>query len=183
MLRTAMAMLRVMRSRLVMRTAVAGATLLVGCGGGGNRTTASPTASKTQAAPASARVALSVAGGPPREKGKFGSAARVEAGDAVRLLVQVRGAGAVSAPVRISIPKAASRRLAVTASIGEKEERVTIRSAGGKDVSLEAIRYSCTLPPKTVCPAEQVRETDNAYELTFSIAEAGPPLGLAAIVA
>jgi hypothetical protein len=162
--------------------------LLGGCGGGGdggNGADASPTASgeKAEKAPASARLQLQVAGvGRAGEQPEFGSETRVEAEDAVRLLVDVRGTGDARAPVRISIPKTAARELEVKASLGEKEEQVTIRSAGDKKISLEALRYSCTLPPQTVCPAEDVRVTDDAYEMTFSIAEPGPPLGLSAVV-
>ena len=85
-------------------------------------------------------------------------------------------------PVTIRIPKTAAKQLEVTASVGEKEQQVTIRSADDKKISLEGIRYSCTLPPQTICPPE-VRVTDTAYEMTFSVAEAGPPVGLAAVVA
>ena len=188
MLRTRMAMLRVMRSRLVTGSAVGAAVLLLGaCGGGGDEgggKAASPTAGsgKTETAPASARVVLSVAGVPRDKRPEFGTEARVKAKDAVRLTADVRDAGSGDVPVRVRIPKAAAKRLEVTARVGDSEEQVTIRAAGGKDISLEGIRYSCTLPPQTVCPAE-VRVTDSAYELTFSVAEAGPPVGIAAIVA
>lgn len=180
-------MLRAMRSRLVTCPAVTAATLLLsGCGGGGDGggKAASPTpgASQAETVPAAAFVVMRVAGGAAGQKAEFGTAARVEARDAVHLFVDVRNAGRRAAPVRIRIPKAAAKRLEVTASVGAKEEHVIIRSADNKEISLQAIRYNCTLPPKTVCPGE-VSVTDEAYELTFSIAEPGPPLGLSAVVA
>jgi hypothetical protein len=186
-----------LRHRLQATVAVWMAAVLVGgCGGGDDEGNGSDSAAGTPSPTATAnggkqgagegsskarariRVARAVPGRPP----ELGDSARVAAEDRVQFVIGASRTGDGS-PVTIEIPRGPGRRLEAMTSAAAGESRATLRSATGDAIVLEDVRYSCTMPPTTACPAENVRTTDDAYELTFSLRDGEPPVILSGRVA
>lgn len=177
------------RSVVLAASATAAGLLIVGCGGQDAqrpaKTTATPSATVSQTPTAGKVAQLSVrvgrvGGGTPVH---FGSAVRAQTGDSVQILVSVRSATRNGALVRIGVPRRPGPQLTVSASGGGKTTHASIEAAAGTAIRLTNPRYSCTLPPNTVCPASHVRVAGRAYGLTFKVPAGSLPIVLSALVA
>jgi hypothetical protein len=186
-------MLRIFRTMTLFGCA-AMLALLAACGGGddddsASQATATPGAKDEGEASqgggsgsSRARVRLRLAAVTPGEPVELGESARVGPDDRLQFVVGASRTGKGS-PVTITIPKGPAERLEATASAAAGQSRAVIRSSTGDPIELEGVRYSCGLPPATVCPAEEAKTTDDGYELTFSFKRSSPPVVLSAVVA
>ncbi len=94
----------------------------------------------------------------------------VKAGDVVmlrtRLLGILRGA---PQPVTISFDQGPSETLHVSASVpGGAKSAATLKAAGGTQIALVRLHYTCLLPPTpSFCPASKVIAGSHHYSVTF----------------
>jgi hypothetical protein len=93
----------------------------------------------------------------------------------------VSGGDAGRTPVRISVPTAPGKRL--TARVIEPAKGGKADISADSDIRLENLRYTCGLPPKTICPAKDVEVKGSSAELAFSVTDESPPIVLTADVA
>lgn len=122
----------------------------------------------------------------PGEPREFAEKASVEDGDQVQIRVRVAGAAASGTPIRLSLARGPHQRLdlgvATVAGRTESTAEAVIRSASEDPIRLEGIRYICSLPPRTVCPAEDIQVNDDGYALRFSVLDKAPPIIITGLI-
>ena len=175
------------RFRLAILACLLAAVLIAACGDDAEDTTTSAstetTATGTSAAePEPAKVTLGVAQSEPGEELEYAESARVRAKDRVAIRVAAREVPEAGSLVTISIARGASGELEVTASGGENDAKAAFESETDAEVEIVDVRYTCTMPPRTVCPAERAEQTDDAYELAFPVTKESPPIVISAAV-
>jgi hypothetical protein len=134
---------------------------------------------------ATATVRVDVRAVMPSEPREFKETTSVEDGDRIQMRVRVSGADAGKVPVKLSLARGPRERLAVRAMVvgAAEDEKAMVESPSPDPIRLENIRYSCSFPPKTFCPAGDVRVSDdNSYDLTFAVSSESPPIVLSGVI-
>lgn len=164
----------------------------VGCGG--DEPSGSTTPQSTESSPpgtqpepmpgATATVRVDVRAVMPSEPREFKETTSVEDGDRIQMRVRVSGADAGKVRVKLSLARGPRERLAVRAMVdgAAEDEKAMVESPSPDPIRLENIRYNCSFPPKTICPAEDVRMDDDSYDLTFAVSSESPPIVLSGVI-
>lgn len=184
---------RVNRSGPQITVAVLAAAALAGCGdsaseqtttsGDGESTstaTPEPTGtaqSETSAAPLRLRHSVRETGG---KRQSFGPKVTLSTGRVLQVRTEILNPEPLAgAKLRIRIPRKLGSSAAVTTATpltGGTERSAKIEVAGSGGAKLDALRYVCTVEPKTFCPAEQATARGSAYELVFPVPPKGVPI-------
>jgi hypothetical protein len=133
---------------------------------------------------ANATVRVDVASVTPGERPEFEETVSVEDGDRIQMRVRVSGVEKGKVLVKLSLARGPRERLALRAMAegASDGEKAMVESSSPDPLRLENVSYLCFLPPKTVCPAEDVQMDDDSYDLAFAVSrESAPILILGAI--
>jgi hypothetical protein len=133
---------------------------------------------------ATATVRVDVRAVMPSEPREFKETTSVEDGDRIQMRVRVSGVEKGKVPVKLSLARGPRERLALRAMVegASDGEKAMVESSSPDPIRLANVLYNCSFPPKTICPAEDVRMDDDSYDFTFAVSAESPPIVLSGVI-